>query len=293
MARPGNSQDSPLGIIAGGGTMPLAVAEAASEAGRTVHVVALEGWAEPTVATYPHSWVKIGQFGKVINTLEKHGCKDLVIVGSVQRTKLANVRLDRVALANLPTLIKLSTGGDNAVLNGILRFFETRGFRIIGAHEVASHLLAAAGPLGKRRPSAKDEADIAMGLKVVSALGGLDVGQAVVVAEEYVLAVEAAEGTDRMLERCASLKDFSLTKRRKTGGVLVKCAKPGQDQRVDLPAIGPETVRLAAEARLAGIAVSANSVLVAEREETVRQADRKKLFIVGVDAPARKPRSGR
>jgi DUF1009 family protein len=96
-----------------------------------------------------------------------------------------------------------------------------------------------------------------------------------------------------MLERCASLKDFSLTKRRKTGGVLVKCAKPGQDQRVDLPAIGPETVRLAAEARLAGIAVSANSVLVAEREETVRQADRKKLFIVGVDAPARKPRSGR
>ena len=283
MANSEHSSQSTLGIIAGGGAMPLAVAQAAEREGRPFHIVALEGWAKPEIETYAHSWVKIGQFGKIVKLLNSHACKDLVIVGSVERATLANVRLDATALANLPTLISVSTGGDNSVLSGIVQFFEDREFRIVGAHEIAPELLAGSGPLGKRRPGEKDQKDIDTAVGVIGVLGPFDVGQAVVVAEGYVLAVEAAEGTDRMLERCRDLKHFSLVKRKKTGGVLVKCAKPGQDRRIDLPTIGPETVRRAAEAGLAGIAVSANAVLIADRDETLQEAERHRLFIVGLD----------
>lgn len=263
--------------------MPLAVAKAAERAGRAMHIVALDGWAKPEVEAFPHSWVKIGQFGKIVKLLKQHECEDLVIVGNVERATLSNVRLDATALANLPTLISVSTGGDNSVLAGIVTFFEDRGFRIVGAHDIAPELLAEVGTLGKRRPSGKNRDDIETAVGVISALGPFDVGQAVVVAEGYVLAVEAAEGTDRMLDRCRELKHFSVLKRKKTGGVLVKCTKPGQDRRMDLPTIGPETIRKAAEAGLAGVAVSANSVLIADREETLKEAERLRLFVVGLE----------
>lgn len=283
MATSPQSSKSSLGIIAGGGAMPLAVARAAEREGRPLHIVALDGWAKPDIEAFPHSWVKIGQFGKIVKLLNQHDCKELVIVGSVERATLSNVRLDATALANLPTLISVSTGGDNSVLGGIVQFFEDRGFQIVGAHEIAPELLAEPGPLGKHSPSEKDQSDIDTAVGVIGALGPFDVGQAVVVAEGYVLAVEAAEGTDRMLERCRDLKNFSVIKRRKTGGVLVKCAKPGQDQRLDLPTIGPETVRRAADAGLSGIAVSAHAVLIADRDETLKEAERHRLFIVGLD----------
>ena len=186
--------------------------------------------------------MKWGEVGKLFAALDKHGCRDLVIIGTVTRPDLAHVKLDFGAIKNLPFLVSLGMGGDDHVLSSIVRFLEGKGYRVHGADDVAPELLAAEGVLGKHAPSADDRADIALGFEVVQALGALDVGQAAVVAKGYVVAVEAAEGTDAMLERCAELRRTGRARGRGLTGVLVKAPKPGQEERVDLPTIGPETV---------------------------------------------------
>lgn len=277
---------APLGILAGGGSMPLHVAKAALAQNRSVHIVALKGFASEELCAFPHSWVNIGQIGGMIKALKRNGCRDLVIIGSVLRPNLGEVRIDWGFLANLGGLWALRTaGGDNSVLSRIVAFFESKGLHVQGAHEIAPDLLAEPGPLGRAKASEQDEGDIELGRQAVATLGPLDVGQAVVVARGHIIAVEAAEGTDAVLERCCNLKKWSFGRLGPRVGVLVKCAKPGQDRRVDLPSVGPETVRRAAEAKLTGIAVAAGDVLIAEREETIRLADQHGLFIVGVARP--------
>jgi len=272
---------SPLAIIAGGGTLPCSVAEAATAQGREVHIIGIRGEANEGIARFPHAWMKWGEVGKLFATLEEYGCRDLVIIGGVARPDLANVKFDFGAIKNLPFLLSLGLGGDDNVLSSVVRFLESKGYRVHGAGDVAPELLAGEGKLGARAPSVEDKADIEIAFKVVQALGRLDVGQAAVVAKRHVLAVEAAEGTDAMLARCAELRRWGERRRRDRAGVLVKIPKPGQEERIDLPAIGPETVRLAAQAGLAGIAVAAGRVLVAERAATIAAADEQGLFLVG------------
>lgn len=287
--RADNRRDAgaPLGILAGAGSMPLHVAKAALAQNRPVHIVALKSFASDELCALPHSWVNIGQIGGMIKALERNGCRDLVIIGSVLRPNLGEIRIDWGFLANLGGLWALRTaGGDNSVLSRIVAFFEGKGFHVQGAHEIAPDLLAQPGPLGRVHPNEQSEADIELGRRAVAMLGSLDVGQAVVVARGHIIAVEAAEGTDAVLERCRDLKKWSFGRGSPRVGVLVKCAKPGQDRRVDLPSIGPETVRRAAEARLSGIAVAAGDVLIAERDETIRLADMHGLFVVGIAPPA-------
>ena len=279
-------KDAKIGIIAGNGTMPMTVAQAAVAAGRPVYAVAIQGAARQGIEEYPHTWVNFGEIGRVLKLLKREGCDDIVIIGGVQRPKLDELRFDFGALRNLPAILRCLVGGDNSILSGVVEFFEKKGFRVIGAHDIAPELLAAAGPLGKYRPSRRDQADIDIGIQVIQALGALDVGQAAVVAREHVLAVEAIEGTDALLERCGQLTHRTGGRRGARAGVLVKCAKPGQERRVDLPAIGPETVRRAAEAGLTGIALAAGDVLVAERADVISQADRDGLFVVGVEVSA-------
>jgi DUF1009 family protein len=272
-------QDGPLAIIAGGGTLPIALAAAAAAQGRAVHVIGIRGEADAKISRFPHTWLKWGEVGKLFATLEGLGCRDLVIIGSVSRPDLANVRFDFGAIKNLPFLLSLGVGGDDQVLSSVVRFLEGKGYRVYGAGEVAPELLAAEGTLGPKAPSPDDRADIETGFRVVSALGRLDVGQAAVVVKGRVLAVEAAEGTDAMLARCAELRKGG--RRRGLAGVLVKAPKPGQEERVDLPTIGPDTVELAAQAGLAGIAVAAGRVLIADRDATIAAASQHGLFLVG------------
>ncbi len=272
-------QDGPLAIIAGGGTLPIALAAAAAAQGRAVHVIGIRGEADAKISRFPHTWLKWGEVGKLFATLEGLGCRDLVIIGSVSRPDLANVRFDFGAIKNLPFLLGLGVGGDDQVLSNVVRFLEGKGYRVYGAGEVAPELLAAEGNLGPKAPSPDDRADIETGFRVVSALGRLDVGQAAVVVKGRVLAVEAAEGTDAMLARCAELRKGG--RRRGLAGVLVKAPKPGQEERVDLPTIGPDTVEMAAHAGLAGIAVAASRVLIADRDATIAAAGQHGLFLVG------------
>jgi len=272
-----------LSIIAGGGAMPLSVAKAATSAGRTVHIFGIRGVADAGIEKFPHSWINLGHIGKVLSVSKAANCREMVIVGGVRRPRLSELRIDFGALANLPSLLGWMVGGDNSVLTGIIGFFESKGFRIVGAHEIAPDLIAGKGVFSKRRPGKTDRADIAVGLEVLAALGPLDVGQATVVAHQYVLAVEAAEGTDKMLQRCKDLNKWGKSGSRKRSGVLVKCAKPGQERRIDLPTVGPETVRHASKAGLAGIAIAANDVLIVDRERFIKAANDAGLFVVGVD----------
>ncbi len=198
--------EAPLAIIAGSGTLPLALAAAALAKGRPVHVLGIRGEAEQSISRFPHTWLKWGEVGKLFATLDEQGCRDLVIIGAVTRPDLANVKFDFGAIRNLPFLLSLGVGGDDHVLSSVVRFLEGKGYRVRGAGEVAPELLAGAGTLGAKVPSPEDRADIDLGFRVVTALGRLDIGQAAVVSKGHVLAVEAAEGTDAMLARCAELR---------------------------------------------------------------------------------------
>ena len=275
--------DGRLAILAGGGALPRIIAAEAVAAGRTVHILAIDGsfgeWPGAPCAVTP---VGMGQVGRILDTLRRNDCREMAIAGSVVRPEIARLKLDFGALINLPRLTGIMLGGDNHLLTTVVRFFEARGIRVVGVDEVAPSLLAGEGALGRVRPEARGLNDIARGMAVARALGALDIGQAAVVDRGYVLAVEAAEGTDALLERVADLR----RKRNRLGGrrrgVLVKRVKPGQDRRVDLPTIGPRTVELAAAANLAGIGVHAGGVILLEREIVLATADAAGVFVVGV-----------
>ena len=278
----------PLGIIAGRGSLPCVLARAASARGLAFHIVGIRGEADEEIERYPHTWVKWGEVGRMFQTLDGNACRDIVIIGGVNRPDFSKFRLDSGALKTLPFILSLGKGGDDNILSRVVRFFEQKGYRVHGAGDVAPELLAEEGVLGSKTPSAEDKDDIELALRVIKALGRLDVGQAAVVTKGYVIAVEAAEGTDAMLTRCAELREAGRTGRPGRAGVLVKAPKPGQEERIDLPTIGPNTVLQSAAAGLAGIAVAAGHVLIADRDATIAAADREGLFLLGVTLPKRK-----
>jgi hypothetical protein len=282
-AAPADAGEGPLAIICGGGALPFAVADAVMRRGRSVVLFPVRGWVDPNaVARYPHHFVDIGGYGRLCRQATAAGCRDLVMIGTVLRPALRDIRFDWEALRELPTVIRMFRGGDNHLLSILARLFEKRGFRFVGAHEVAPEILMPQGTLGRREPSVRDRADIARGAALLSALGPFDVGQAAVVADNYVLAIEAAEGTDRMLARIGELRSEGRVRSAVGTGVLVKMPKPAQDRRFDLPAIGPATVASAARAGLAGIAVTANAAIVAEPAEVGAAADRAGIFVTGI-----------
>lgn len=267
-----------LGILAGSGVMPGQVAAAARAAGRGVFLVGLEGFAEPAVlAPYPHEVIRVLAVGRILAALRRHECRELVLVGPVRRPSLLGLRPDAEGARILARIGRAAFAGDDGLLAAVLRVLGEEGFRVIGAHEVLREVLAPAGLLSEASPDAVAMADIARGIAVAQALGAVDVGQGCVVQQGIVLAVEAAEGTDAMLARCAGLAWPG------PGGVLVKLVKPGQDRRADLPTVGPETVRGAAAAGLRGIAFEAGGTLLADRDATLSGAAAAGLFLIGLD----------
>ena len=274
-----------LAIICGGGSLPFALADAASRRGRRVVLFALRGWAEPQrVAAYPHHWTRMGQFNRFMRIAAAEGCRDVALIGSVARPSLWQIRPDFRVLRLMPQIFQLFRGGDDHLQSGIGRMFEQHGFRLLGPKDIAPELVMGRGPIGARTPSDRDRADIVRGLALLNATSPFDVGQAVVVADNHVLAVEGPEGTDQALARVAELRRNGRIQTAAGIGVLVKAAKLGQDHRIDLPVIGPSTIEAAGAAGLAGVAVVAGSTIVAEPERIAAAADRAKIFVIGVDA---------
>jgi UDP-2,3-diacylglucosamine hydrolase len=277
--------EGPLGIVCGGGSVPAAVAAAVTRGGRPVVLFALRGIADSeSIAHYPHHWVSLGKYNELVGGLRMEGCRDIVFIGAVVRPALRQLRFDLGTLRMLPKLIPMFRGGDNHLLSGLVRLFENEGFRVIGAHEVASELLMPLGVLATGTPSDRDHADIAHGLALIATLGPFDVGQAAVVANNHVLAIEAIEGTDQMLTRIAELRRLGRIRAPAGRGVMIKAPKPGQEMRVDLPSIGPQTIEGVARAGLAGLAVVADQTIVADIAAVGRIADRAGLFVIGVRA---------
>ena len=267
-----------LGILAGGGPLPGQVARAAVAAGRTVFIVGFEDFAEPAViGAYPHAYARVGAAGRILALLRGAGCRDLVLVGPVRRPSLLDLRPDREGAKILARIGRAAFSGDDGLLAALVRVFGEEGFCVVGAHEVLTEALGPAGQLGRVAADAAALADIRRGVAVARALGGADVGQACVVQQGIVLAVEAIEGTDAMLARAGALA------RPGPGGVLVKMAKPGQDRRADLPAIGPRTPRAAAAAGLRGVAFEAGGTLLIDRAGCVAAADEAGVFLLGFD----------
>jgi DUF1009 family protein len=266
-----------LGILAGGGRLPGQVAAAARAAGRGVFMVGLEGFADPAVlAPWPHEVVRILAAARIIAALREHGCRDLVLVGPVRRPSLLDLRPDAEGARILARIGRAAFAGDDGLLAAVVRVFAEEGFRVLGAHEILDEALGPMGLLSRVGPDAVSMADIRRGVVVARTLGAIDVGQGCVVQQGMVLAVEAAEGTDAMLARCSSLA------RPGRGGVLVKLVKPGQDRRADLPTVGPDTLRGAAEAGLRGVAFEAGGTILAERAAAVAAADAAGLFLLGL-----------
>jgi DUF1009 family protein len=266
-----------LGLIAGGGDLPLRVVAACREVGRPVFVAALNGACDPeTVAGVPHLWVDVGAVGKVVEALKAAQCSDVVLAGPVPRPDLKHIKPDWQGLRLLPKVVRAAARGDDAIIRTLVGFIESQGFRVIGADEVVKELLAPEGVLGKISPSESDMDDINRAIAVARALGEMDVGQAAIVRDHVVLGVEAVEGTNALIDRCGLLAPPGR------GGVLVKVPKPGQERRVDLPTIGIVTIEKAVAARLNGIAVEAGGALILDRDDAVRRADAAGLFIYGL-----------
>ena len=267
-----------LGILAGAGELPLRVIEAAREASRPVFVLAFEGIADrAVVAGSPHAWVRLGAAGEGMRLLRENGVVELVLAGSVRRPSIAGLRPDWRA-AKFFARVGLKALGDDGLLGAVIKELESEGFRVVSLESLLPHMLAPRGAIGALLLDDAAQADIARGLEAARALGALDIGQAVVVQQGMVLGVEAIEGTDALLARCAALR------REGRGGVLVKIAKPGQERRADLPVIGPGTVAAALAAGLAGIAVEAGSTLLVDRDAIAAAADAAGMFVVGVAA---------
>jgi UDP-2,3-diacylglucosamine hydrolase len=268
-----------LGVLAGGGQLPVRVIEACRASGRDFFVLAFEGHTDPaTVADTPHAWVRLGAVGEALRRLHEAKVEEVVLAGPVKRPSFDDLRPDWRGAMFLAK-VGARAFGDDGLLSAVVKELENEGFRVVGADDVFGNLRTPAGPCGKLTPDAVAETDIRRGIEVLKTIGPLDIGQAVVVQQGVVLGIEAIEGTDALLERCTALR------RSGRGGVLVKIAKPGQERRVDLPTIGPGTIQRAAAAGLAGIALEAGQSLIIDRAAIVGVADAAGLFIVGIKVP--------
>lgn len=265
-----------LGIIAGSGRLPAQLIETCQGTGREFFVLAFENNAElECIEQVPHAIVRIGAVGEALAHLRKAGVKEVVMAGNIKRPSFLSLRPDALGAKLMARMGGAFFSGDDALLTALVQFLEEEGFKVVGSGDVMGGLLAPEGILGKVKPDAHAQADIAKGFKIAHALGDLDVGQAVIIENGYVLGVEAAEGTDALIERCGNLR------REMRSGVLVKVKKPAQEERVDLPTIGIATVEKIHAAGFAGIAIEAAGSIILDKENTIARADALGVFIVG------------
>jgi UDP-2,3-diacylglucosamine hydrolase len=270
-----------LAIFAGGGSLPLKVAEACAGAGRPYAFFDVEGAADPEIAARAAGRIAYATFGHTLELLKREGCAEIIMVGRVKRPDFRSLIPDWRTVKILPRIVAAARGGDDALLKAVAAEFESEGIRLVGVDEIAADLIAPEGPLGQVTPNERALADMARARALVAALGPFDVGQGAIVCEGLVLAVEAAEGTDAMLARCAALPEALRGTPAARRGVLVKQPKPGQERKIDLPTIGLPTVEGAAAAGLAGIAIEAGGALVLDRAALVARADACGLFVHG------------
>lgn len=268
------NENAPIGLIAGGGQFPLLFAEAARARGRRVvvigHVNETDGaLAEKTDTFY---WVKLGQLGKIIKYFHQEGVKETVFAGTITKTRIfRDIFPD---LKGLTLWNKIDIRQDDAILRSVASALEAEGIQVLPSTCYLEHLFFPQGILTRKKPNAAQWEDIRFGWKIAREIGRLDIGQCVVVRDRSVLAVEAIEGTDATIRRGGELG--------RSGAVVVKLKKPGQDFRFDLPATGVRTIETLASVKGAVLAVEAGQSLLFDRAAMVRAADAAGLVVVGL-----------
>ncbi|HFE37722.1 MAG TPA: DUF1009 domain-containing protein [Gammaproteobacteria bacterium] len=270
-----------IGLIAGGGDLPQLVVTAARERGDQVHVFAIKGFADPNSFHVSAQAVGITEISKVLRGLKDNGCTHIVMAGYVKRPDFKTLKPDMASLKYLPNVVKAAAKGDDGLLRFLVETFAQEGFEVLAPQDICKHLLVPVGVLGKWVPKLQHEEDIAKALRIARVAGAHDIGQGAIVVDGLVLAVEAQEGTDAMLARIVDLDADIRGNLKSRRGVLAKCLKPGQENRVDLPTIGPSTVTGASKAGLAGIVLEAGRAFIIQREDVIKRADELGLFIIG------------
>ncbi|MBL6928844.1 MAG: UDP-2,3-diacylglucosamine diphosphatase LpxI [Rhodospirillales bacterium] len=270
-----------LGLLAGGGALPGLIVSHCVQSGRPFFVVALEGQCDPGLTApiagqqIPHVSLRIGAAGTAVKHLRREGVEELIMAGTIRRPTLFQLRPDLWTLRFLLRTGGLG-GGDDKILTALVGALEGEGFSVVGPERVLPDLLAPSGVFGSVHPDEAAMKDISAGISAALDLGARDIGQATIVRDGVVVALESSAGTDAMLAACAHAPPEV------SSGVLVKVAKPGQERRADLPTIGVETVRGAKEAGLRGIAVESGGAIVVGMKEVVAEADARGLFVMGV-----------
>lgn len=284
-----SEQKQPLAVVCGGGAFPAAVVEAVRGQGRAVHLFLLRGFADPALERYPHDWVKLGSLAQFISVTRKRDIREIVFIGSVVRPRVSQIGFDWRSLLLVPRLTRLFLGGDNQLLSGITRILSEHGYVLRGAHEVAPEILIPEGLATRAAPDEDQRADIAFGVDLLKTVDRFDIGQAAVIAGRRVLAIEGPEGTALMLQRIADMRRNGRLRLKEREGVLVKMPKPSQERRIDLPAIGSDTLDQARAAGLAGIAIEALGTIVTDAQQFVRAAEAAGLFVIALPPVKREP----
>jgi DUF1009 family protein len=265
-----------LGIIAGGGTLPLDIINECKRIERPYFVIALKGHTQlKTVLDTPHFWTRLGASGKAVSILHKQGVTELVMVGSVTRPSLLQIWPD---LWTIKFLLRtgVTNKGDDRFLKALINALEEiERFHIVGVHSLLPSLVAFEGVYGDIKPSDDEMLNIEIAWAAALELGRRDIGQAAIARAGKIVAEENAGGTASMIAR------LSLNTGQSQSGVLVKVSKPGQEKRADLPTIGPDTIKQVSLAGLAGIAIETGSSLVLNKTETIKAANDAGIFILG------------
>ncbi len=264
-----------LGIIAGNGDLPKLIAEEKRRGSEPPFVVQFKGLEVDWSSEHDHFTARFEHPEKLFEALTEAGCKQVAMAGGMQRPELNPSSFDPTFSAIMPKLTKAMSQGDDAALKVVLEMFETAGFEVVAPHDALSDLLLDEGCVTLAQPTDYDVDDTARALAILATTGPLDIGQGCVVAGGLCLGIETLQGTAALLEFVAQT-DPALRPER---GLLMKAPKPGQERRVDLPAIGPDTMDQLARARLSGIVIPAKSVLVINRPEVFARADKLGLFI--------------
>lgn len=267
-----------LAIVAGKGDLPKMIIKKCQEQGREFLIILING--EPSNVDFlgfDHSIIGFGEISKILNILKTKQVKELVFAGGVTKPSMAGMKVDGKGAILLSKILGNKFFGDDNLLSTIINFFEKEGFKVVGADQIIDDLLAKKGVLGNVKPSLEMQKDIEIGQHALQVMSDLDIGQAIAVQQKQIIGVEAIEGTDVLIKRCQDLQFQQGSK-----AVLVKMKKHNQNTKIDLPALGVETIRNLAKCGFSGVAVQANFCLIINQREVVKLADELGLFVVGV-----------
>jgi UDP-2,3-diacylglucosamine hydrolase len=279
-----NPDWSHLGIVAGGGDLPMVLARQAIAKAKQISIVRLSGFADQDWSGFPSREFAIQDMAAMGQYFHDVGVDAVTFAGNVRRPDFDDFTLKNTPATAQKSLQNAARQGDDALLRRVISIFESAGFVVLGLDAIAPDHLAQTGIMGNQQACNQAQEDCQRASEIARKIGALDIGQSAVVCKGIVLAVEAQEGTEQMLARCAELPAVLRGTAAQRCGVFAKWAKPGQDRRIDLPVVGVSTIEAVANAGLAGLVLEAGAVMILDPEGVKSAVERLGLFLLGVKA---------